>query len=158
MQCISPTTVGQYRAKCSTQPDFRGRLHTETVSHSTPTSWSLQWWRDCTLLLNITRQRFGQNTNSTHLLYVPCYIPKMYLCELFFTPIHRTPQKPCFCIPCHNKGCDPWQTPCGAGVETQGSSPLLHWSLPYCPCPHACPAPSPLPSSWSRQESLSAKG
>ncbi len=81
-------------------------------------------------------------------------LPRCVSVTFFFTPTHSIPGW--FCIPCHSKGCDPWQTPCGAGVETQGSSPLLHWSLPYCPCPYACPAPSPLLSSWSRQESLSA--
>ncbi len=97
-----------------------------------------------------------QSANKSHLRHYGLWIHKMASSDLFLT-LTVYEANVAICIPCHSKGCDPWQTPCGVGVVTRGSSPLLHWSLPYCPCPCACPAPSRLLPSWSHQESLSAR-
>lgn len=156
MQCVLTTSVGRYRARrvgpnWTFEADYMLRLSpTQHLPHDQHNG------RETALLLKYITRPFCQNAVSNHLLYIFCYVLKMYSCDLFFAPIRTILQKCwCFCIPCHSKSCDPWQTPCGAGVETQGSSPLLHWSLPYCPCPHACHAPSLLLPSWCRQENLS---
>lgn len=151
MQCVRTTTVGHYSAEgelpgLTSEADQNKRLSsTPHLPHD-----HHQWQRLPKPLSSNVVCKQCTSADTAHLLCVFLWP--------FFTSTHRIPDKcRCFCIPCHSKGCDPWQTLCGAGVGTQGSSPLLHCSLPYRPCPYACLVPSLLQSSLSHQESLSTR-